>query len=321
MSRLLLAALLALAPGQVLAQAAPQVVTDIAPVQGLAARVMEGVGEPALLIPPGASPHDYALKPSQAGALSRAQLVFMVGPELTPWLVKPVESLAAGAARIDLIDLPGTHVLASRTGATFEAHHHDGEEASAAGEHQGGPDHDHGHDHDHDHGGVDPHAWLDPENGKLWMSAMAEALAQQDPPNAATYRANAAAGAAEIDAAAQDAARTLVGMDSLRFIVLHDAFQYFERRFGLAAVGSVSLSDASQPSPARIAALREAVAREGATCALAEPQFNSGLLATVFDGSGAHTAVLDPLGTTLPAGPQFYPALLRSVAGQLTACR
>ncbi|MRX51025.1 zinc transporter [Paracoccus sp. S-4012] len=294
MSRLLVAALLLLSP--VPAIAAPRVVADIPPVQGLVARVMEGLGEPSLLVRPGASPHGYALRPSEAAALEAADAVVFVGPELTPWLTRPIETLAPDAAHLPLLAVEGTVTLPNRTDPGGE------------------------HDRDHDHGGTDPHAWLDPENGKLWLAAIAAGLSRLDPANAAAYSANADAGAAEIDAAAAKAAETIASLGPFRFIVVHDAFQYFEARFGLEAAGAISLSDAAPPGPARVAALQERVAALDIGCALSEPQFNPDLLATVFEGTEARTAVLDPLGVGIEAGPGFYPALIASLADGLTAC-
>ena len=211
MSRLSHAAALAvILPLPALAEA-PRVVADIAPVQGLVARVMDGVGTPALLIPPGASPHSHAMKPSDARALSDAQAVFMVGPDLTPWLLKPVETLAPQASHIVLMDAPGTLRLPNRTGETFETHGHHEDHAPEAAEA--------GHAHHESEAGTDPHAWLDPENGKLWLSAIAAELSRIDPANAPAYAANAARGAVEIDAARTDVQTALAAGQTPRFIV------------------------------------------------------------------------------------------------------
>lgn len=312
MSRLSHAAALAvILPLPALAEA-PRVVADIAPVQGLVARVMDGVGTPALLIPPGASPHSHAMKPSHARALSDAQAVFMVGPDLTPWLLKPVETLAPQASHIVLLDAPGALRLPNRTGETFETHGHHEDHAPEAAEA--------GHAHHESEAGTDPHAWLDPENGKLWLSAIAAELSRIDPANAPAYAANAARGAVEIDAARTDVQTALAAGQTPRFIVFHDAYQYMEHRFGLSAAGSISLGDATPPGPARVAQLRDKVAALGIDCAFSEPQFNADLLRTVFGGSNARMAVIDPLGTTIPEGPDFYPALIRSVGEALATC-
>lgn len=360
---------------------APRVVADIAPVHGLIARVMEGVGEPDLLVPLGASPHSYALRPSQARDLSEAQAVFWVGHELAPWLEDAVGELAKDAHVIELLEAEGTLTLAFREGATFaehdhsdahdeeghddhdddhhadhddheghdhDEHGHDDDHADHGHDDHGHEDHghedddhgnehgheDHGHDahhdeHDHedhddhaghDHDGVDPHAWLAPENGKVWLSVIAAELSEIDPANAETYAANAAAGQAEIDATVAALRTELAPLKAQGFIVFHDAYQYFEQAFDLAALGSISIGDASDPSVARIAELREAVAEFEPVCVFSEPQFNAGLVSTVIEGSNANTVLLDPLGLEVAQGANFYTDLLKTLGASFTSC-
>ncbi|NIZ62589.1 zinc transporter [Sedimentitalea sp. CY04] len=321
----------------------PRVATDIAPVHGLVARVMQGVGTPDLVVQPGASPHGYSMRPSEALALNRADFVFWMGEALTPWLEGSVETLAADATVVELLDSDGVIALPFREGARFAAHDdhhaeeghedaheegehdHDGhEDAHEEGEHDhDGHDYGHedgGHDHDHGHEGVDPHAWLSPENGKLWLDLIATELTKHDPDNAEAYRANAVAGRAEIDQAVVTVDAGLAPLRSGGFVVFHDAYQYFEASFDLSALGAISLSDASSPSPARIAEVRDTVAELGASCVFSEPQFNPGLVATVLDGTGAKTAVIDPMGTEIPLGPQFYTTLLMDLGQRMADC-
>lgn len=288
----------------------PNVATDIPPVQSLAARVMAGLGEPELIIRPGASPHGYALRPSEAAALQRADVVFYVSSDLTPWLERMSSPLSDQAEIVELQALPGGVQHEGRHRALFEAHEEDHDHHDA--------DHDDGDSHDHD--GHDPHGWLDPENGKLWLFAMAEVLAAQDPENAETYRRNAIAGGAEIDAAIADARAMLKPVKEAKFVVFHDAYQYFEHRFGLHSVGAISLSDASAPGPKRVAEIRDAVRAMGVSCVFSEPQFNPGLVRTVFEGGSARTAVLDPLGVELTPGVGLYPALIRGLADEMARC-
>ena len=319
----------------------PQVATDIAPVHSLVAQVMGDLGAPALIVRPGASPHGYAMRPSEAQALEQADLVVWIGEGLTPWLEGPVETLGEGAAVLELMSVEGTILHDYREGATFAAHdhgEHEGHDHDAAKGHDHDHDHaqdkaeahDHDHDHDtaeshagdhagHDHSGADAHAWLDPANGRVWLGAIAAELSRLDPENAAAYAANAAEGQAELTALEAELTKLLAPMAETEFVVFHDAYQYFERRFGLAAAGAISFSDASAPSAGRIAELREAVADLGAACVFAEPQFSSGLVETVF-GDSARVGLLDPLGQDMAPGADLYPQVLRSMAGAFTTC-
>ena len=356
----------------------PKVAADITPVHGLVARVMQGLGKPSLVVQPGASPHGYSMRPSEARALDQADVVFWMGEALTPWLEGPLEELAGDAHRIELLEAEGTQILAFREGARFEAHDdHDGhgEEEHAEGhddhddhaDHEGHEDHDdhashddhEDHDHEehaeaeahddhgdhevhedhaghddheghddhgdahagHNHEGDDPHAWLLPANAQAWLDLIAEELSEHDPDNAVAYKANAEAGKQEIADAAAGIAAQLEPFRAKQFIVFHDAYQYFEQGFGLSAAGAISLGDAAKPSPARVAEVRDVVADLKVSCVFSEPQFNPGLVAAVLEGTGAGTAVLDPLGAKLEPGPGFYPALLQDIGAAIAGCK
>jgi zinc transport system substrate-binding protein len=306
----------------------PQVAVDIAPVHSLVARVMEGVAVPDLIIQPGASPHEYSLRPSEAAALQASDLVFWVGPGLTPWLADTIETLAQEASVTALSKLDGTVKLEFRESAMFEVHDHD--DHSGHDDHDAHADHDAHDDHDdhdgtaghdeHDHGAYDPHTWLSPKNAMTWLNAIAGQLSAVDPDNAGAYYANAAAGRAEIEVLMGDVTAILDPLRNGRFIVFHDAYQYFEQDFNFPASGALSIGDASDPSPARIAEIRDRIAEQGIDCVLAEPQFNPGLIATVLDGTDAQTGILDPIGSDLEPGSALYPEMIRNLAKALASC-
>ena len=149
---------------------------------------------------------------------------------------------------------------------------------------------------------------------------IAAQLSAADPDNAGTYFANAAAARTEMDTLSAEITATLEPVKSGSFIVFHDAYQYFEADFDFFAAGAISLSDASDPSPARIAEVQARIRDEGIDCVMAEPQFNSGLVTTVLDGTDANTSVIDPLGSDLEPGPGLYPQLLRNMAATFADC-
>lgn len=327
---------------------APNVAVDIAPVHSLVARVMDGIGMPNLIIQSGASPHEYSLRPSEARALQDADVVFWVSEGLSPWLEGALENLATDAAVVELLETDGTTELEFREGALFEKHVHGEEAHEDHADHEGHGDHkDHeGHDdhadhdghsdhaghedhekhadHDdhagHGHGKHDPHAWLSPKNASNWLNVIAGQLSVADPDNAGAYFANAAAGRAELLALSSEVNAVLDPLRGGKFIAFHDAYQYFEKDFDFPASGAISVSDASDPSPARIAEIRDRIASEGINCVLAEPQFNPGLVATVLEGTEAKTAVIDPLGSDLETGPALYPQVIRNLAASLAEC-
>lgn len=301
---------------------APKVATDIAPVQSLVARVMQGVGAPEVIVRPGASPHGYAMRPSEAVALEEADLVFWMGEALTPWLEGAIGTLAGEAHVVELLGVAGSRVLPFREGVTFDVHGHD------AGGHEETGHEGHGDQADsdadapgdgHAHDGADPHAWLDPANARVWLGLIAGELAEHDPANAALYAANAEAAEAELVALTEEIAAQLAPVQGKPFLVFHDAYQYFETAFDIPAAGAIALSDAAAPGPARIAALREMAEMRSAVCVFSEPQFDPKLIETVFGDVAVH-GVIDPMGAQLPTGPGHYPQMLRDMAGAFVGC-
>lgn len=323
---------------------APAVAVDIAPVHSLVARVMDGVGTPDMILPPGATPHSHALRPSEAAALQRADIVFWMGADLAPWLDDAIDTLAEGATVRTLLEADETELLEFRESASFEPHDHagkedhdghdsgddhaqkDGPDDHSPDDHAHGGEQSHGDDHAHDeardhaHGDHDPHAWLSPANAAAWLNLIAADLSAADPENAGAYFANAAAARAEMDTLVADISAMLDPVRGSRFVVFHDAYQYFETAFDFSSTGAISLSDARDPSPARIAEIRDRVREDAIGCVLAEPQFDPGIVATVMEGTEARTAVLDPLGSDLQPGPDLYPQMMRNLAGALAAC-
>ena len=299
---------------------APSVATDITPVHSLVSQVMAGVGTPDLLIQSGASPHNYSLSPSEAEALQEADLVFWIGEGLTPWLERSLDNLSPTSTKIELLAAQGTTTYAFREGATFGAHEDDSHKDEAH-EDEAHEDEAHEDEHHHDHSGVDPHAWLDPANGKVWLDIIALALVEKDPDNATQYLENAAIGKANIDTAAISIENTIAQLQDKQFIVFHDAYQYFEKRFGIMAAGSISISDASKPSPGRIAEIRQLVENLSVSCVFTEPQYNPGIVNAVFGDTGVDTSgVIDPLGSGLVTGTNLYSNLLIEIANGLQSC-
>ncbi len=287
----------------------PKVITDIAPIQSLVARVMQGVGTPDVLLPPGASPHDFSLRPSDADRLAQADLIIWVGHALTPWLEEPVETLAPDAAKLELLDTTGWTMLPVRTDPAFA---------------EDEPQEESEQDHDHADSGTDPHAWLDPSNAAVFMTLIAQSLATADPANAATYTANAQAAQGEMAALKAETLALLAPFAGGTYIVPHDAYQYFETAFAMPAAGAISLTDASTPGPARVAELQDKVAHGAITCVLTDPQTSPEWTDVLREGSIAKTAFVDPDGSSQAEGLEsleaLYPTIIRQLAAGLADC-
>jgi len=291
------------------AMAAPIVVASTKPVHSLVSAVMAGVGEPTLIVKGAASPHTYSLRPSDASALENADIVFWTGHGMELFLADALETLSTKAQTVELAESEGIELLPMREGGAFEPHSH------------GDEDHEHeGHDHAHEHEEGDMHFWLDPENAKLMVANIAQVLSKADPENEATYQANAEFEIEALGALENEISQTLDGVKDKPFIVFHDAYQYFENRFGLEVAGTITVSPEAMPGAARVNELRTKVGELGATCVFAEPNFEPAIVSTIVEGTEAKAGVLDPEGSALTEGPGLYGDLLRSIAAGLVDC-
>ncbi|MCB1514506.1 MAG: zinc ABC transporter substrate-binding protein [Hyphomicrobiaceae bacterium] len=286
-----------------------RVVVTIKPVHGLVSLVMAGIDTPTLLVDGQASPHSFSLKPSDARALQGADVVVRVSAAVEPFTVRITQSLPASAVMVTLAKAPGVKLLEMRRGTAFEEHDHGGSEGK-----------DHAHDHDHDVGGPDGHIWLDPDNAKVIIKHVADVLAKKRPDLKDRLDANATAAIAEIDRMDAELKGKLAPLSAKPFIVFHDAYQYFERHYGLHAAGAITLNPEVKPSARRLAEIRSTLTKNGAKCVFAEPQFSPKVISAVIEDTAAKAGTLDPLGSTLPAGPAHYAAMMRALSDALAGC-
>ncbi len=277
---------------------APRVVASVKPIHSLVAGVMAGVGEPRLLVRSAASPHDFALRPSDARALERADIVFWVGPNLETFLERALEALAPDARIVGLGEASDLRLLAARRGGVWGRN--DGDQGEARGR--------------------DPHIWLDPANARGIVERAAEALSTLDPDNAAAYRANRERLGDRIDELDREIAALLGPVRQIPFLVFHDAYQYLESRYGLAPQGALTALPSRSPGARRMSDLRRRLRDSDAACLFGEPQFETGLARALIRGTSARLAVLDPLGAQIAAGPEAYFTMMRELAANLAAC-
>ena len=282
---------------------APQVVVSIKPIHSLVSGVMQGVAEPLLLIKGGGSPHGYTLRPSEARALSRADLIVWIGPQLEGFLQKPLSTLGRNARQLELVDTLKSQLLPLRENGNWGAHNH---HAEAVGE----------EDSDH-HGDINPHLWLNPLLAKKIVAQTASALVKLDPVHQQQYLKNAEQIEARLNRLHQRLLEKLAPVKTVPYVVFHDAYQYFEASYGLNAVGAIAINPERQAGVKRILAMRQKIVDLNARCVFSEPQFEPRLLATLVEGTGARTGILDPLGADLPAGVESYFLLLERLAENL----
>jgi zinc transport system substrate-binding protein len=328
---------------------APLVVADIAPVHALVAQVMGDLGSPVLLTERGSDAHSFQLRPSQAAAVAEADLVVWVGPEMTPWLDRVLDSLSGDGAQLVLLEAPGTATRPMGAGdghdedaeaghadadgheahgdahaEAADAHAEHGEAHAEAADAHGAQGDMHAEDadgHGHAAGSADPHAWLDPGNAAVWLRAIADELARIDSANAATYRANAetaAAGVAALDATLVD---QLAPLRDRPFAVFHDAYGYFTDHYGLTVTGTVAMGDAAAPGAARLKDLQAGLAAGEALCIFPEANHDPKQVMTLAEGTGVRIGgALDPEGALVDPGPGAYAATLTGLADTLADC-
>lgn len=284
--------------------AQPKVATSIRPVHALVSAVMGETGSPDLILAGNSSPHNMALKPSQQRLIEGAGIIFHIGGGLERPLEKPLKRRkASGANIVELINSPDLALLSIRESSIWPHGDHSDDDA-----------------HDDDHGVHDPHIWLDPRNAGAMTLHIADVLAKADPANAAVYRSNANRFIGELGKLEASITARLAPVRALPFIVFHDGYQYFEKRFALSAAGAIAADPDKRPGARRLRDIRRVITERGALCIFAEPQFDVGYVATVTEGTGARAAQLDPIGSTLESGKDAYISMMTMMADSIADC-
>ena len=344
--------------GSLAANAEIKVVTTIKPLHSLISNVMDGVGEPSLIIEGSTSPHSFVLKPSHAKMIEQADIIFWIGEDIETFMEKPLESIAKNAKKISFMELTSIEKLKFREENIFDHDDHDdhghgekkdhddhghGEDKDhddhGHGEKKDHDDHGHGEDKDHDdhghsekkdhddhghgheghhHGEFDAHIWLDPANAKEMLHEIAHELADLDPDNASKYESNADQTIKSIDQMIKDI-DTNINKDA-KFIVFHDAYQYFEKRFGVMTAGALTLNTDVLPGAKQISEIQEVIEERDIKCIFSEPQFNPKIIETIAQDTGIKTGVLDPLGSIFDGGKKQYFTLINDIGNKLKDC-
>ena len=301
------------------ANAETKVVASIKPLHSLISYVMDGVGTPDIIIDGSSSPHTFQLKPSHASMLQEADIVFWIGEDLESFLETPLDSIAKNAKRVTLMDSNEIDLLKFREKNVFDDHDEHGDEHDEHGdEHdEHGDEHDDHHD-GHAHGEFDIHFWLDPEIAKTIVTIVARELSEIDAANKSTYEANAKKAINDLDTLIAET-RSKINSDAT-YIVFHDAYQYFEKRFGIEVIGALTVNPEVLPGAKQLAEIREVIEHEKVNCLFSEPQFNPSIAKTIAQDTGVKASVLDPLGAELNPGKDLYFDLIGDMASSFESC-
>ncbi|MGA9220623.1 MAG: zinc ABC transporter substrate-binding protein [Pseudomonas graminis] len=266
----------------------------------IAAAVQDGIAVPEVLLPPGASPHNYALRPSDVRRVQEADLLYWIGPDMETFLPRVLSGRSKASVPVE--SLPGMHLRHF----TASAEHHDDDEDE--------------HDHDHRPGSVDAHLWLSSVNARVIAAKMAADLSQADPANAARYESNAKAFDARLDALDAKIKQRVAGISGKQYFVFHEAFDYFEEAYGLKHAGVFAVSSEVQPGAQHVAAMRARLTEFGKTCVFSEPPLRPRLADTLSAGLPVKLAELDGLGGYTPATAEGYEQLMSKLADDLAGC-
>lgn len=282
---------------------AVEVLTSIKPLQLIARAITEGGPAPKLLLPPGSSPHDYALRPSDVRKIKQADLVLWVGPELEVFLTPLLKDQDQSVALLSLLS-PHEHP---------HAHPADDKNTLAI------TDHDAAH-HDHHHGEHDPHIWLDPHQGAAIAELIAQQLIRVDPQNHDRYQNNLAIFQAKLAKVDADVARQLAPVRGIGYFVFHDAYGHWERHYQLSALGHFTVNPARAPGAKTVTRIHNALKQSQAVCVFAEPQFKPAVVNAVLRNTHARSGVLDPLATDISLSAEGYLVFMQQLADAMTDC-
>ena len=277
-----------------------KVVTTIKPIHSLVAGVMDGLGSPSLIVDGSNSPHNFSLKPSHAKMIEDAEIIFWVGEDLETFMIKSLESIANNATKVSFMDLDNITKLKFKEENILEVE---------------------GYDDDHDKhadGEFDAHIWLDPKNAIEIVNEIAKTLSLKDPNNKNVYYSNAE----KLNHSLNELIEKInlsINKDA-RFIVFHDAYQYFEKRFDVSSAGALILNEEALPSAKKVSEIHKIIKKQNINCIISEPQFNPNIIKSIAQDSSILTGSFDPLGSNFDTNKNLYFEMILSLSNSLKDC-
>jgi zinc transport system substrate-binding protein len=283
-----------------------KVVTTIKPIHSLVAGVMDGLGSPSLIVDGSNSPHNFSLKPSHAKMIEDAEIIFWVGEDLETFMIKSLESIANNATKVSFMDLDNITKLKFKEENILEVEGYD-------------DDHDDHDDHyKHADGEFDAHIWLDPKNAIEIVNEIAKTLSLKDPNNKNVYYSNAE----KLNHSLNELIKKInlsINKDA-RFIVFHDAYQYFEKRFDVSSAGALILNEEALPSAKKVSEIHKIIKKQNINCIISEPQFNPNIIKSIAQDSSILTGSFDPLGSSFDTNKNLYFEMILSLSNSLKDC-
>ncbi|BEM68025.1 High-affinity zinc uptake system protein znuA precursor [Serratia marcescens] len=290
-----------------LSSASAAVVTTIRPLGFIASAIADGVTPTEVLLPDGASPHDFALRPSDIQRLRSADLVLWVGPDMEAFLTKALVPISA-TRKLAISELPAVKPLLMK-GEDDDDHDHAGDAHNHADD-----------DHGHHHGEYNMHVWLSPEVAKVTAIAIHDRLLELMPQNKDKLDANLRQFENLLTQTDKNVGNMLTPVQGKGYFVFHDAYGYFEKHYGLSPLGHFTVNPEIQPGAQRLHQIRTQLVEQKAVCVFAEPQFRPAVINAVAKGTTVRSGTLDPLGIGIALGKDSYGKFLTQLSSQYVSC-
>jgi len=268
----------------------PNVLATIKPIHSLAQAISEGISDTQLLIEGFQSPHDYYLKPSDRRKLFQADVIIFASENIESFLPAISQQNKARQQIINLSSIEGIELL----GARYQHHDH--------------------------HHSIDGHIWLSLSNAKIIASYLADIFIQLDPDHAAQYRANETKLLSRLDHLKTQIQNRLNHKQVPRYLMFHDAFQYFEHEFQLRPARYVTTSPEHISGIRNVQSLKQHIEQNNIQCIFYEPPEIPSIVNTLVDDRAIKVLPLDPVGSHLNTGSQLYFTLMEEIASNLYGC-
>ncbi|MGV6481122.1 zinc ABC transporter substrate-binding protein ZnuA [Pantoea agglomerans] len=283
------------------------VVASLKPVGFIAAAIADGVTPVDVLLPDGASEHDYSLRPSDAKRLKNADLVVWVGPEMEAFMAKSAAELPA-QKNLAMVNIDGVKPLLISGDEDEDEHTAEKSEEQDADAHR------------HHHGEFNMHLWLSPEIARKTAVAIHGKLLELMPQDKAKLDANLQQFEVALADTDKRVSAQLAPVRNKGYFVFHDAYTYFEKQYGLSPTGHFTVNPEIQPGAQRLHQIRTQLVEQKAVCVFAEPQFRPAVIDAVARGTQVRKGTLDPLGTDISLAKDSYVKFLSQLSSQYESC-
>ena len=286
------------------------VVVSIKPFHSLVSGEMLGVASPELILRGKFSPHNYSLKPSDARKLQSADFVFWGGEALEGFLAKPISSLSKNAEVVSILEINGLKLRSVRTESHIRKSENFKSNSQNMPKYQGAKL----------RSAVDPHIWLDPENAKVITQETVKILSNFDPENAQKFQKNGEKIIVRLNELDQQISSEMNEISDRTYLVLHDAYQYFESRYELKNVGSITLQLEHFLGVSRLKKVQKMIKTNKVSCIFTEPQYSQKLVKNLIKDTSVKKGILDPIGADIIPGPELYFDLMKNLSTSLKSC-